>query len=170
MTTLDWASTASASVSTTFTTGFSSCHVFLSFTEDTRYSFTCLLDLVLKDRGIKVFMDSKKLWLGEAVGSALLRAIEGSKISIPIFSERYAHSKWCLLELVQIFECYKSKGQTVIPIFFHVTPSDVQSQTGSFAAAFQNHVNNFEPGLVKSWRDALRVIGNLEGSIIGPKV
>ncbi|KAJ4975077.1 hypothetical protein NE237_000183 [Protea cynaroides] len=168
MTTLDWAS--SSSVSTTFTTGFSSCDVFLSFTEDTRFIFTCFLHLVLKSRGINVFMDSKRLWLGEAIGSALLRAIEGSKIFIPVFSEGYAHSKWCLLELVQIFECHKFKHQTVIPIFFYVTPSDVQNQTGSFAAEFQNHVKNFEPHIVDSWREALRVIGNLEGSIIGPKM
>ncbi|KAJ4976826.1 hypothetical protein NE237_001932 [Protea cynaroides] len=158
---------SSASFSVTFTTGSSIYEVFLNFRgDDTRNNFTGFLNLVLQDRGIDVFIDSKKLWIGEAIGPTLHKAIEGSKISIPIFSEGYAHSKWCLLELVQIVQCHRSKGQMILPIFFHVDPSHVRNQTGSFQEAFQNHRENFEPHIVESWREALRVAGNLKGEII----
>ncbi|XP_042516858.1 uncharacterized protein LOC122091099 isoform X1 [Macadamia integrifolia] len=163
MAALDWTSSGSVS----FTTGFSSYDVFLNFRgEDTRNNFTGFLNLVLKDRGIDVFIDSEKLWTGEAIGPACLRAIEGSKISIPVFSKGYAHSKWCLLELAQILKCHISNGHMVLPIFFYVEPSHVRNQTGCFEEAFREHEKNFEPHIVQSWREALRVIGNLKGEVI----
>ncbi|RVW88863.1 Disease resistance-like protein DSC2 [Vitis vinifera] len=41
-----------------------------------------------------------------------------------------------LNELVKIMECRKEMGQTVVPIFYHVDPSDVRKQMGSFGEAF----------------------------------
>ncbi|XP_043688291.1 toll/interleukin-1 receptor-like protein [Telopea speciosissima] len=154
-------------VSTTVTIRSSSYDVFLNFRgEDTRNNFTGFLNLVLKDKGIDVFIDSKELWTGEAIGPACLSAIQRSKISIPIFSKDYANSKWCLLELAQIFECYTSDDQLVLPIFFYVDPSQVRNQTGSFEEAFKEHEKNFEPHMVESWRKALREIGKLKGEVI----
>ncbi|KAJ4949865.1 hypothetical protein NE237_026718 [Protea cynaroides] len=161
----DWGS--SASVTTTFTTGSLCSDVFLNFRgEDTRNNFTAFLNLVLKGRGIDVFVDSKKLWTGVAIGPALHKAIEGSKIFIPVFSQNYARSKWCLMELVQIAQCYISKGQMVVPIFFHVKPSHVRNQTGSFIKAFQEHEKNSDPKIVESWKRALKVVGDLKGEFI----
>ncbi|XP_042501181.1 disease resistance protein L6-like [Macadamia integrifolia] len=170
MAALDGASSTSTSTSTstfTFTTGCSSYDVFLNFRgEDTRNNFTSFLNLGLKHRGIDVFIDSEKLWTGEAIGPALLKAIDTSKISIPVFSQGYANSKWCLLELAQILECHESNHQLVLPIFFHVDPSHVRNQTGSFEEAFREHEKNFEPHIIESWRKALRVVGNLKGEVI----
>ncbi|XP_043687944.1 LRR receptor-like serine/threonine-protein kinase SIK1 [Telopea speciosissima] len=154
-------------VSTTVTIRSSGYDVFLNFRgEDTRNNFTGFLNLVLKDKGIDVFIDSKELWTGEAIGPACLSAIQRSKISIPIFSKDYANSKWCLLELAQIFECYTSDDQLVLPIFFYVDPSQVRNQTGSFEEAFKEQEKNFEPHIVESWRKALREIGKLKGEVI----
>ena len=36
-------------------------------------------------------------------------------------------------------ECVKENGQTIIPIFYHVDPTDVRKQTRSFQEAFINH-------------------------------
>ncbi|XP_042484084.1 uncharacterized protein LOC122064453 [Macadamia integrifolia] len=162
MATVDWDFSTS-----TYTTGFSSYDVFLNFRgEDTRNHFTAFLNLVMKDRGIDVFFDSEKLWIGEAIGSTLLGAIDGSKISIPVFSQGYANSKWCLLELAQIFHCYISNNQLVLPIFYDVEPSHVRNQTGSFEEAFREHEKNYEPQIVESWRKALKEIGSLKGEFI----
>ncbi|XP_042490419.1 uncharacterized protein LOC122070347 [Macadamia integrifolia] len=156
-----------ASSTFTFTTGFSSYDVFLNFRgEDTRNSFTSFLNLIMKDKGINVFIDSENLWTGEAIGPSLLKAIDGSKISIPVFSQGYANSKWCLLELAQIRQCHISNGQLVLPIFFYVDPSHVRNQIGSFEEAFREHKKNFEPHIVDSWRKALRVVGSLKGEVI----
>ncbi|XP_042483890.1 disease resistance protein RPV1-like isoform X2 [Macadamia integrifolia] len=164
MAALDWGCSSSSSA---FTTGSSSYDVFLNFRgKDTRNNFTGFLYKALKDGGINVFIDSQNLWTGEAVGPALGRAIEGSKISIPIFSKGYAHSKWCLRELSHIVQCHRSKGQLVLPIFFHVDPSHVRNQTGRFKAAFQEHKKNFTHDIVKGWKDDLEVVGNLKGEVL----
>ncbi|XP_042517564.1 disease resistance protein L6-like [Macadamia integrifolia] len=153
--------------STSITIGLSSYQVFLNFSgEDTRNNFSGLLYLFLKEKGIDVFIDSEKLWSGEAIGPACLKAIDGSKIFIPVFSQGYAHSKWCLLELAQIRQRHVSDGHLVLPIFFHVEPSHVRNQTGSFEEAFREHEKNFEPHIVEDWRKALRVVGNLKGEVI----
>ncbi|KAJ4975249.1 hypothetical protein NE237_000355 [Protea cynaroides] len=141
--------------------------VFLSFRgEDTRKNFTGFLYKALKNRAINVFIDNEDLCTGEAISPKLLKAIQGSKISIPVFSKGYATSKWCLLELSHIVRCHKAEGQRVIPIFLDVEPTDVQNQTGSFAGPFEEHKKNFEPDTINSWREALRVVGNLKGLVL----
>ncbi|KAL6331767.1 hypothetical protein AAG906_020106 [Vitis piasezkii] len=125
--------------------------VFLSFRgEDTRYSFTDRLYTSLR---------------GEEIGSELLKAIEESRLSIIILSPNYAHSRWCLDELLKIMECRKEMGQTVLPVFHHVDPSHVRKQTGSFGEAFDNHKADTEEKKekVQRWRTALTEAANLAG-------
>ncbi|CAL5353956.1 unnamed protein product [Camellia sinensis] len=103
---------------------------------------------------------------GEDIGSALLEAIEESRISVIMFSENYAASSWCLDELVKIMESRKTFQQTVLPIFYDIVPSDVQEQNGSFAEAFAKHEERFKDGSdgkVKKWRAALTEAANLSG-------
>ncbi|XP_042505362.1 disease resistance protein RPV1-like isoform X2 [Macadamia integrifolia] len=165
MAALDSASSSSSSVASTV--GSSSYDVFLSFRgEDTRNNFIWFLHKALKYAGIDVFLDNENLWTGEPIGPTILRAIEGSKISIPVFSKGYANSKWCLRELAQIFQCYKSNGQIALPIFYHVDPSHVRNQTESFEEAFRKHEEIFEANIVMSWREALREVGNLKGEVL----
>ncbi|KAM5575262.1 disease resistance protein RPV1-like [Rosa sericea] len=110
--------------------------VFLSFRgADTHNYFTSHFNSKLVASGIHTFIDNK-LRRGEDISLSLIRAIEGSRISLIGFSANYASSTWCLDELVKIMECRKTLGQAVFPIFYHVDPSDVRHQTGSFAKAF----------------------------------
>ncbi|ESR61953.1 hypothetical protein CICLE_v10018189mg, partial [Citrus x clementina] len=139
--------------------------VFLSFRgEDTRNNFTSHLFAAFCREKIKTFID-EQLKKGDDISSALLNAIEESKISVIIFSKGYASSTWCLEELVKILECKKRKGQTVIPVFYNVDPSDVRNQTGSFGDAFVEHENDFRdmPQKVHKWRAALTQASNLCG-------
>ncbi|XP_043697046.1 disease resistance protein RUN1-like isoform X2 [Telopea speciosissima] len=61
------------------------------------------------------------------------------------------------MELAHIVQFHKSNGQKILPIFFHVEPSQVRHQTGSFEEAFQEYEKNFEPHIIENWREALRV-------------
>ncbi|GLT71450.1 hypothetical protein SLA2020_434660 [Shorea laevis] len=80
--------------------------VFLCFRgEDTRTNFTDHLYFALRDAGIKIFKDDNELRRGEDLASKLLRGIQGSRISVIVFSMNYAASRWCLEELVEIMEC-----------------------------------------------------------------
>ncbi|XP_042488073.1 disease resistance protein RPV1-like [Macadamia integrifolia] len=141
----------------------SSYDVFISFRgEDTRNTFVGHLYRALKDRGIHAFVDSKDLWKGEDIEPVLLRAIKGSKLSIAVFSERYAESNWCLRELSQMLECHRTNGQIIFPVFFNIKPSDVKNQIGCFEISPQRHGKE-APQTLQRWKDTLRAIGDKSG-------
>ncbi|XP_021826150.1 disease resistance protein TAO1-like [Prunus avium] len=139
--------------------------VFLSFRgEDTRKGFTGHLHAALSDAGISAFLDDNDLERAKIIKTELEQAIEGSMISIIVFSKSYADSSWCLDELVKIMECRERLGQQVIPLFYNVEASDVRKQTGSFAQAFEKHeAGKHEKEKVQRWRNALSQAADLCG-------
>ena len=105
---------------------------------------------------------------GEDVWPALAEAIEDSHVSIVVFSENYASSKWCLEELVKILQCRKDHGQVVIPVFCGTEPSHIRNQTGSFEKAFAKHERDIGDGeskrqRIQYWKDALTEAANISG-------
>lgn len=117
--------------------------VFLSFRgEDTRFGFTDHLYEALTRKGIHTFRDNEELKMGEAINPELLRAIEESRYAVIILSRNYASSTWCLDELVHIVKCKEEIGLKVIPVFYHVEPSEVRKQAGDFEKAIAKH-NDF---------------------------
>ncbi|XP_062026549.1 disease resistance protein Roq1-like isoform X2 [Rosa rugosa] len=141
--------------------------VFLSFRGgDTRDNFTGHLYNYLVQKGINTFIDDEELRKGEELSSALLKAIEESKISIVIFSENYASSRWCLVELVHILQCKELKKQLVWPVFYKVDPSDVRYQKGKYGEALAKHEGRFNDNdmdKVKRWRKALSDAAHISG-------
>ncbi|KAL2977320.1 hypothetical protein AAZX31_13G060100 [Glycine max] len=132
--------------------------VFLSFRgEDTRKNFTSHLYEALKQKKIETYIDYR-LEKGDEISAALIKAIEDSHVSVVIFSENYASSKWCLGELGKIMECKKERGQIVIPVFYNIDPSHVRKQTGSYEQSFAKHTG--EPRCSK-WKAALTEAANL---------
>ena len=139
--------------------------VVLSFRgEETRVGFTSHLHAALKRKQILTFVDDQHV-RGDEIPESLLRTIEEAKLSVIVFSENYASSKWCLEELAKILERRRNNGQTVIPVFYQVDPSHVRNQAGSFGDAFARLIRNKAPTLeeVQSFRDALTVAANLSG-------
>ena len=139
--------------------------VFLSFRgEDTRYKFTDHLYAALRNRSIRTFRDDK-LKRGEEIAPELLKVIEKSRLSIVVFSENYASSRWCLDELVKIMECRQKIRQIVVPIFYHVDPSDLRQQKGSFGKAFASYERHGRDSKekIQRWRAALTEASNLSG-------
>ncbi|KAM0034995.1 putative TIR domain-containing protein [Helianthus debilis subsp. tardiflorus] len=129
--------------------------VFLSFRgEDTRKTFVDYLYSTLEDRLISTYKDDVALPRGDSIRPSLFKAIEGSRIAVIIFSEKYADSSWCLDELAHIMKCREERKLIVMPVFYCVDPSEVRKQKGKFEEAFAKHKieNNNK---VESWRDAL---------------
>ncbi|BFG15731.1 hypothetical protein CerSpe_020040 [Prunus speciosa] len=154
-----------SSSSASFTNSWKN-QVFLSFRgEDTRHNFTDHLYSALCQQGINTFRDDDELRRGEEISSALLTAIEESKISVVVFSKNYASSKWCLDELVKILDCKESNQQLVLPVFYKVNPSDVRNQRGSFGDALANMERKYKDkkDKVKKWRAALSQAAALSG-------
>ncbi|PON63964.1 TIR-NBS-LRR-like protein [Parasponia andersonii] len=152
---------SSSSTSSAFT-----YDVFLSFRgEDTRKNFTGHLYEALKRAGINAFIDDEELPRGKSISAELIWAIEGSRVSVVVFSTNYGDSRWCLEELVKIMERRRSFGQVVLPVFYNVDPSDVRKQTGSFAEAFRKHEERFgsDSDKIMLWRNTLKEAGELSG-------
>ncbi|CAI8594236.1 unnamed protein product [Vicia faba] len=163
--------------------------VFLSFRgEDTRASFTSHLCTALLNAGIKVFIDDNDLQIGDQISPSLSLAIAQSQISIIVFSINYPDSRWCLDELEKIMNCRIDRGQVVVPVFYHIDPSEVRHQRGQFGIAFQRLLNKITDGkdilflrganreMIWSflrganremiWRETLRMAANIAGFVI----
>ncbi|KAF3790110.1 TMV resistance protein [Nymphaea thermarum] len=127
--------------------------------EDTRKGFAGHLHEALHQRGIKTFIDEESLERGKNIKERIFSAIERSAVCIPILSPSYADSRWCLMELAKMVEFRKK----IIPIFYHVDPSDVRHQRGAFEAAFQSYQLRFDRSTVMEWRNALREAADISG-------
>ncbi|KAM7465898.1 hypothetical protein LguiB_013460 [Lonicera macranthoides] len=158
-------SSASASTSATDPSLFGDYEVFLNFCgQDTRYGFTDYLYNSLTRAGIRTFRDDNELRLGEEIGPELVRAINDSKISIPIFSKNYASKKWCLVELAHMVQCLKNRGQNFLPIFYDVEPNDVQHQRNSYEEAFRQYKKRrYDKKVIQEWKEALKIVGQIKG-------
>ena len=161
----------SSSPSSTSSSSSSSCprwnyDVFLSFCGvDTRKNFTDHLYTALKQKGIITFRDDEKLKQGKNISPELLKAIVESKYAIIVLSTNYTSSRWCLTELAKIVECMKETRLTVLPVFYHVNPSDVRNQSGNLAEAFAKHEEDTKVNTkdVQAWKAALRDVGHIAG-------
>ncbi|KAI3827467.1 hypothetical protein L1987_01543 [Smallanthus sonchifolius] len=103
-------------------------------------------------------MDEEEINRGEELKPEIERAIKASRSSIVVLSQNYATSTWCLEELVLILQRRRAFSHFVLPIFYHVNPSDVRKQTGSFVVEKDR------------WKTALMEVANLSGfTISGPE-
>ncbi|CAN0911531.1 Disease resistance protein L6 [Linum grandiflorum] len=139
--------------------------VFLSFRgPDLRRSFADCIYSFLRHYGIRTFFDDVDLPKGGETASKLIKAIDESKIYIPIFSPDYAASKWCLMELAHMVKCYgQGKGHLIFPIFFFVDPREVRGLKGSFGKTFLQLAREYDEETVTEWKEALQKVGALKG-------
>ena len=148
--------------------------VFLSFSgKDTRKNFTDHLYTALKQKGIIIFRDDERLERGKYISQELLKAIEETKFAIIILSTNYASSTWYLDELVKIVECMKQNMLTILPVFYHVNPSDARNQNTRWVFLLQGTRLLLKPLLsmkeipklrfedLQAWKAALKEVGNI---------
>ncbi|CAI0628596.1 unnamed protein product [Linum tenue] len=139
--------------------------VFLSFRgPDVRENFADFLHKFLVRYKIRTFLDDEELRKGEKIAPSLVKAIEESKVYIPVLSPNYARSKWCLQELAQMMKCCnQGNGHIMLPIFFMVEPRDVRRQDGPYKAAFQHHRKKYDAETIDEWKEALQEVGAMKG-------
>ncbi|KDO39111.1 hypothetical protein CISIN_1g0188312mg, partial [Citrus sinensis] len=102
----------------------------------------------LSRQNIQTFIDDP-LNRGYKISESLVKAIKASAISVIIFSEDYASSRWCLDELAGILEC--KKLSFVLPFFYRVDPSDLEER-------FEQNSEKLQ-----TWRKGLREAAGLSG-------
>ncbi|CAN1264416.1 Disease resistance protein L6 [Linum perenne] len=139
--------------------------VFLSFRgPDVRTNFADVLYKFLDRFKIRTFLDNEELRKGEIIAPSLEKAIKESKVYIPILSQDYASSKWCLQELALMVKCSKQGDDRIIlPIFYMMEPRDVRHQEGSYKKAFQLHSKKYDAEKIKEWKEALKEVGEMKG-------
>ncbi|XP_039165160.1 disease resistance protein RPV1-like [Eucalyptus grandis] len=103
-----------------------------------------------------VFRDDENLRFGEPIAENLLNAIKCSKVSIPVISENYAASEWCLRKLIHIMECKETGGQIVLPVLYKVKPKDVKHMPGKFGEAFKSGMHRFKEDVKQQGPEALK--------------
>lgn len=139
--------------------------VFLSFRgDDTRTSFTDHLYNGLEAAGFHVFRDNDALQPGEKIGKELVQAIRNCRIAIPIISENYAKSRWCLRELTEIMNCHNEHNKRVFPIFYKVNVLDLHGPSGHFAGDLSVHEAMWGNELPR-WAKALTSVAWIRGWI-----
>ncbi|XP_042752220.1 disease resistance protein RUN1 isoform X2 [Lactuca sativa] len=164
------ASSSSSSIMASPAPNANSYDVFLSFRgEDTRHSFTDHLYKELTQAGISTFRDNEDINRGEELKPEIEKAIKESRASIVVLSQSYATSSWCLDELMLILEQRKECNQLVLPVFYHVDPSDVGKHNKTFAIQVKDSSRWTEYN-VNLWKKALEEVALLAGLILsGPE-
>ncbi|CAI0442629.1 unnamed protein product [Linum tenue] len=139
--------------------------VFLSFRgPDVRRTFADCLYKFLDHSKIRTFLDDEELRKGEKIAPSLVEAIHESKVYIPILSQDYASSKWCLEELsLMVKSLNQNQGHILLPIFYFVEPRDVRRQEGSYSEAFRRHSQEYDAETITEWKEALQVVGEMKG-------
>ncbi|GLT33293.1 hypothetical protein SLA2020_078950 [Shorea laevis] len=141
--------------------------LFISYrSKDVRHNFLTHLRCALKKGGFRVFVDENDIQRGCDIATELPKAIQQSRIALVLLSENYAGSGWCLDELVNILDCRERLGQIVLPIFFHVRPSNVRHQNGRFGDAFAR-LHEAPAEEMEKRKNALYHITNLAGFNLG---
>ena len=137
-------------------------HVFLSFGDDTSKSFSDHLYKSMVRKGIDTFWGYEKIEKGETIDTKRLKAIEESRFAVVVFSREYPSSAERLDELVKIAEM---KLERVFPVFYHVEPSEVRKQNGTFGDDFALLLarQDFDVEKVNKWRNVLTEMANLSG-------
>ncbi|KAJ9558775.1 hypothetical protein OSB04_013389 [Centaurea solstitialis] len=141
---------------------------------DTRLNFTDHLHQALVGANIATFLDDEEIETGKHLKPELESAIKASRASIIVLSQNYASSTWCLDELVLILDQMRTSGHIVVPIFYHVEPTNVRKQQSSFGIAMEKHRQRMEAETnveervklgekMDKWKKALVQVANLKG-------
>ncbi|GLJ38999.1 hypothetical protein SUGI_0794960 [Cryptomeria japonica] len=115
----------------------------------------------LQQAGIRAYLDLQETELGDYFPCAIKNAISSAVVHIAILSPRYAESAWCLAELSLMFQ---TKAR-IIPLFYHVQPSDFRYIKNGVADAFSKHEekSRYPDNDIQRWKECLQNVSWLKG-------
>ncbi|XP_057866198.2 probable 2' cyclic ADP-D-ribose synthase BdTIR [Cryptomeria japonica] len=128
---------------------------------DTKTKVAQQLYDALQEAGIRAYLDAPETELGDYFPSAIKNAISSAAVHIAILSPQYAESPWCLAELALMFQ---TKAR-IIPLFYHVQPSDFRYIKNGVAEAFSKHEEKgrFPSHDFQQWKECPQNVSWLKG-------
>ncbi|XP_057866212.1 disease resistance protein Roq1-like [Cryptomeria japonica] len=128
---------------------------------DTKTKVAQQLYDALQEAGIRAYLDAPETELGDYFPSAIKNVISSAAVHIAILSPQYAESPWCLAELALMFQ---TKAR-IIPLFYHVQPSDFRYIKNGVAEAFSKHEGKgrFPSHDIQQWKECLQNVSWLKG-------
>ncbi|XP_035840621.1 disease resistance protein RPV1 isoform X4 [Helianthus annuus] len=141
--------------------------VFISFNEDTRFSFTDHLYEALIGAGIRTYRDNS---LNDSTvrTSELERAITVSRASIVVLSKSYLVDSSSLDELRLIMERRKGFYHVVVPVFYHVDPVELRREESVCELEVFRKAEWADK--VEQWKVALMEVAHLsDKAVSGPE-
>lgn len=95
--------------------------LFLSHRGPDKKDFCAFLKEALHRAGVGAFVDELDLKPGgpEMAWTTMQGALRGARYVLPVISQGYFESQWCLDELALMMQ----KPENVMPVFFDVSPS-----------------------------------------------
>ncbi|GLJ27847.1 hypothetical protein SUGI_0546540 [Cryptomeria japonica] len=141
------------------------CDIFINHRgPDVKHTIASTIYNTLDAIGLRPFLDVEVLEAGLFIPPVIEKAIISASLHIAIFSPNYAQSSWCLNELSFLLRT----GTKIIPIFYHVKPSDLRwivHGKGAYAYAFSGHEKwgRFTREKIEEWKRALHVVSFISG-------
>ena len=123
---------------------------------DIKKTFVSFLHARLQQAGIRSFMDEDSLKPGDEAWKTMMQAVRQCSIAIPVLSESYGNSVWCLRELTAMVETKRH----VMPLFLDDSGPEVikKIKAGSHKLACQA-----KPGELEEWQEAVELAGSPTG-------
>lgn len=148
---------------------FSGCYwgdhdVFLRYgPEDTVNTFVDHLSTALEQQSINVYRD--KVGIGQDLPKNFPHPfyILDSKIVVFIFTGINTRTYSFLGDLTYIMECIEGKGQTILPIFYDIEPSEVKNKILECIEIIIRHSYLQSKRKTELWRKALSGVANIHG-------
>jgi len=128
---------------------------------DVKRSFAAHLHQALQEAQCRPFLDKPALEKGQHDQKKIYEALGCASVHVPIFSEHYADSDYCLDELCAMLESKK----LIIPVFYDVSPSVLHCEDpdGPYTMAFRKTHEGRPASEVKKWKDALHTAAESNG-------
>ncbi|GLJ33153.1 hypothetical protein SUGI_0667240 [Cryptomeria japonica] len=121
---------------------------------------------LLQERGCRAFLDREEIEGGDSIPDVIENAIRSSVVQIAVFSKGYAHSSWCLEELVLMLD--QQPDALFIPVFYDVEPWELRhiqnNKKSQYAAAFRDYERKGRYlDKLEKWKDALKAASYISG-------
>lgn len=139
--------------------------IFVSFRgSDIRNYFMSHLFERLEQKRIRYFYDQDQRYAGMNIEDKIFGAIHHARIAIAVFSANFAHSKWCMNELVEILNCRRDRRHLVFIPIFYIRLAEVKTlRESKFEQALEKFDGKERDNKQRDWKAAIAEATEIHG-------